>query len=373
MDSRERILQALSHREPDKVPLDIQGMGASRVYAKPMRAFCELAGQKCDFDADIEGFAVLSEGLLDRLKVDTRGVAARAPEETKSWREGETVFVENEMGVISARPPSSIYFDTVLNPMSGVTCIDDVRNFPWPDPEEPSRFCGLEQKISRLKGLFAVILTPFLPGVFETLISLCGYERTMAGLIEDRSLFQYIIDRIVEIKCSFYRKLGKSITEFPDIVFETDDLGTQNGPLISPRMYRELFLPAHKKVIDEIKKSLAGVKVLLHSCGSIRWALPMLIDAGVDIINPVQPGAKDMDLKELKREFGDSLVFWGASVDPQKTLVTGTPQMIEHEVRDHIETLSVNGGFVLAPVHNIQPDVPGRNLMAFLKAIERYR
>ncbi|MGC9321304.1 MAG: uroporphyrinogen decarboxylase family protein [Kosmotogaceae bacterium] len=277
------------------------------------------------------------------------------------------------MGVIYARPPSSIYFDTVRNPLSEVTCIDDVRDFPWPDPEAPSRLCGLERKISGLKASFAVILTPFLPGVFETLISLCGYERTMAGLIEDRSLFQYIIDRIVEIKCSFYRSLGRSITDIPDIVFETDDLGTQNGPLISPGMYRECFLPAHRRIIGEIKKSLPGVRVLLHSCGSIRWALPMLIDAGVDIINPVQPGAKDMDLKELKREFGDSVVFWGASVDPQKTLVTKTPQMIEREVREHIETLSVNGGFVLATVHNIQPDVPDRNLLAFLEAIERYR
>jgi uroporphyrinogen decarboxylase len=146
-------------------------------------------------------------------------------------------------------------------------------------------------------------------------------------------------------------------------VIEADDLGGQNAPLMSPRTYRSLIQPRHKRLFSFIKEQ-SPVKVFYHTCGAVKPLIPDLIEAGIDILNPVQISAAGMDLAELKREFGPDLVFWGGGVDTQHLLGTGTPEEIRAHVRQNIELLAPGGGFVFAAVHDIQANVPPENIMA---------
>jgi uroporphyrinogen decarboxylase len=156
-----------------------------------------------------------------------------------------------------------------------------------------------------------------------------------------------------------------------DVVVEADDLGAQHAPLMSPRTYRRVIQPRHKRLFATIKAQ-APVKVFYHTCGAVRQLIPDLIDAGIDILNPVQLSAADMDPAELKREFGRDLVFWGGGVDTQRVLEWGTPAEIQEHVRANVEALAPDGGFVFAAVHDIQATVPPENIMAMWEAWREY-
>lgn len=372
MTSKERVLISLDHQEPDHIPVDIQGTGASRIYAKPLDGLSGFRTLQLHYQVDHEGFAILDEGSLDLLRVDTRSVRVSPLTPPKRWEEGGIAYHADELGIISHKPPKSHYYDVCHHPLGQATRTEEISDYPWPAVERQERIAGIDQAIES-HGSHATILTPFMPGLFETLIALCGYERTMSGLLEERGWMESLLDRLVEMKKAFYAFLGEHLNHHPDICFETDDLGTQHGPLISPRLYKSIFLPRHRDLFQSIKAAMPHTRILLHSCGAVRWAIPLLIEAGVDILNPVQPSARDMDLSALKRDFGEAITFWGGIVDPQQTLSRGTPSQVRDEVKRHIQILGPGGGFVIAPVHNVQMDVPPENLFALLETIEAYR
>ena len=151
-----------------------------------------------------------------------------------------------------------------------------------------------------------------------------------------------------------------------------DDLGTQGGPLISPDMYRRLIKPRQQELFSFIKKKAPHAKIFFHSCGSVYHFIGDLIEAGVDILNPVQVAAADMDSKRLKKEFGNDVVFWGGGVDTQRVLPYGTPQEVRDEVKRRLDDLAPSGGFVFATVHNIQGDVPPENIVAMWETLQEY-
>ena len=153
-----------------------------------------------------------------------------------------------------------------------------------------------------------------------------------------------------------------------DVVMVAEDLGSQDGPLISPEMYRRMVKPAQKRIWQFIK-SRTNAKLFLHSCGSVRQFIPDLIEIGVDILNPVQVAAGSMDPSELKREFGKDLTFWGGGCDTQRVLTFGTPDDVEREVRRRIRELAPGGGFVFNQIHNIQPGVPPENVMRMFETV----
>jgi uroporphyrinogen-III decarboxylase len=158
-----------------------------------------------------------------------------------------------------------------------------------------------------------------------------------------------------------------------DAVFVTGtDFGTQQGPFISPKAYRDLFMPFHRAVSDWVHEHTTW-KTFIHSCGSLQAVLPDLVEAGFDILNPVQCSAAGMDPKELKDRYGNKLTFWGGGIDTQHTLPFGTPQEIDRQVRERMEVFGPGGGFVFAAVHNIQAGVPTENLLALFQAVRRYR
>lgn len=170
----------------------------------------------------------------------------------------------------------------------------------------------------------------------------------------------------------YWEKALSIVGDLVDVVQEGDDYGGQNGLLISPQIWRQVFKPRLKQLFSHIKRHAPHVFVFFHSCGSIYEIIPDLIEVGVDILNPVQVAAANMDTKRLKREFGKDLTFWGGGVDKQKVLPRETPEQVREEVKRRIEDLAVGGGFVFTTVHNIQADVPPENILAMWEALQEF-
>ena len=182
-----------------------------------------------------------------------------------------------------------------------------------------------------------------------------------------------VFERQCEIGLKNIEKLAKALGDKVQVAFVSGtDFGTQRGPFISPQAYRDLYKPFQKAINDKIHE-LTNWKIFIHSCGSIYQLIPDLIDAGFDILNPVQCSAAQMEPQRLKDEFGDQLIFWGGGVDTQKTLPFGTPKQVYNEVRERIEIFSKNSGFVFNSIHNIQSNVPTENIMAMFEAIDDCR
>jgi uroporphyrinogen decarboxylase len=189
-------------------------------------------------------------------------------------------------------------------------------------------------------------------------------------LLGNQAFAEALMDRGLEVQLQIGGKLLAAAGNFVDIIHISDDLGTQKAPLISPELYRKLIKPRQRKLFDFIK-GRTDARILLHSDGCVYPFIPDFIEIGVDILNPVQVTAEDMDPKRLKREFGDQLCFWGA-IDTQHTLPFGTPQDVRDEVRRRIEELGDKGGYVLTSVHNIQNEVPPQNICEMFDAALEY-
>jgi uroporphyrinogen decarboxylase len=197
-----------------------------------------------------------------------------------------------------------------------------------------------------------------------------GFEDWFIDLAADQKLAAAMFDAVVEHTSAIAAEILKAGGDLVDVVLVGEDMGFQNGPIISPELYRRLFKPRHKKFFDTVKKHTSAF-VLLHSCGSIYKLLPDIIELGVDAINPVHVAARDMDSSMLGSEFGDRLSFWGG-IDTQRVLPNGTPEEVKAEVRRRIRDLAPGGGYVLAAAHNIQPDVPVENILAMFEAGREY-
>ncbi|MDP7285679.1 MAG: uroporphyrinogen decarboxylase family protein, partial [Dehalococcoidales bacterium] len=197
-----------------------------------------------------------------------------------------------------------------------------------------------------------------------------GFEDWFMDLAADKKLAAAFFDATVEHSMAISEEVLKECADLIDVVATGDDLGHQNGPIVSPELYRELLKPRHMKWFNLVRKSTSAF-VWLHSCGSVYRLLPDIIDLGVDIINPVQVAAKDMDTSVLGREYGNHLTFWGG-IDTQRVLPKGTTTEVKDEVKRRIGDLAPGGGYVLAAVHNLQPDVPLENILSMYDAAKEY-
>ena len=181
-----------------------------------------------------------------------------------------------------------------------------------------------------------------------------------------------MLDALMEIHLVTLENVCNAVGDVVDIIRFGDDLGMDTGPFMRPRIYQQLFKPRHTILCDYVKEH-SNMHTFLHSCGSIYKLLPDLIEAGFEIINPVQISSRDMEPERLKKEFGDDITFWGGGADTRRTINHGTPDEVKDHVRHNIEIFSPGGGFVFNTVHNIMPDVPPKNIIAMFEAIDEYR
>jgi uroporphyrinogen decarboxylase len=378
MNSRERVRLALDHREPDHVPLDLGGTGLSAIHVTAYRSLRQHLGlpqtqARIGFVA--EQLSLVDEDIAERLQTDVRPVlpGTASTFEYVFRDEGEYEAYTDEWGIGWCKPKDGgFYYDMYHHPLAAADSLEDLKSHPFPDPLDDGRFASLRVQAEAAAATGkAVALAGPCAGIAEVCSWLRGYEQYYIDLALNQNWIAYMLDRMVEFKSAFWERALKEMGDLVDVVIEADDLGAQNNLLLSPDTYRRLIKPRHKQLFKFIKGQ-APVKVFYHSCGAIRPLIGDLIDAGIDILNPIQISSPGMDPKELKQEFGRDLVFWGGGVDTQTVLGTGMPEEVKADVRRNIEALAPGGGFVFAAVHDIQANVPPENIWAMREAWKTY-
>ena len=377
MSSRERVLTALDHREPDRVPYDFGGTFVTSSHHVAYRRLREYLGLSPEVNvADIRlGLAWTDRDVQDLLGADV-GIVATGPPDPASWQlevreAGEYLELTDEYGMGWRQPrDGGLYFDLFHSPLADVETPADVAAYPWPDPTDPHRFSHLradcervvfeEGRASACKGI--------IPGTLEVSLWMRGFERFFMDLVQDQALAGAILDKALEIKLRFWETVFGQIGDILDVIYDADDYGSQMAPLIAPDLWRKMIKPRISELYAFVHAN-SRAKVFLHSDGAIKSLIPDLIEAGVDGLNPVQFTAEGMDLAELKREFGREIAFWGGGVDTQKVLPRGTPDEVRAQVLRNVETLMPGGGYIFATVHNIQADVPPENIVAMVEAL----
>ena len=373
--SRERLLTALEHREPDRVPIDFGGnqTGIHKFAYQQLIGQLGLKEELVILDI-VQQLAKPSEAVLQRLHVDTRYVWARGAGRFKGdvvhrTRDGQIwQDFTDEFGVTWSMPDRSPnYFDISHSPLAGLS-LEQIKNYPFPQGDDPSRFEGLRERVLALKRDTPFAVVSGISGVvYEYCWYLRGLENLFTDMMERPEILESLLDRMLKFWLDWFRLFLAEVGDVVDVIMIGDDLAGQKGPLFSPSIYRALIKPRQKRLVQYIK-SRTPAKIWYHSCGAVVEYIPDLLDNGIDILNPVQISAKGMDPTKLKAEYGDKLAFWGGAIDSQHVLPRGTPEEVRESIRRNIEAFKPGGGYVFNNVHNIQSDVPPENILAMYDA-----
>ena len=402
---RQRVLTALNHQQPDRVPVDFGGHRSSGIAALLYPRLCDALGlepRPVRVYDPTQQLAIIDEDVLDRLGVDTielgRGFALQEqdwadwvlPDGTPcllpAWvrperQPGQWVIRSKTGRVVSRMPDGALYFEQCYWPFLEEDDLDHLEEAlddqmwgavqapPGPLVSGPDGDQKLAEGARRLRSQTdRAIIGLFGGNLLETGQFLYRIDRFLMLLAENPPRAHAFLDRLVEIHLANLEKYLAAVGDNIDIILFGDDLGTQGGPQISPRMYREFFKPRHAQMWRRAKE-LADVKVMLHCCGGIRPLIPDLIEAGLDTTNPVQISCVGMDAAGLKRDFGDRLALWGGGCDTQWILSHASPEEVRRHVRQQVAILSPGGGFIFQQVHNILADVPVENVIAMFEAL----
>ncbi len=369
LTSRERVARALNHEEADRIPIDVGGFHSTALHREGYLRLREHLGLPAASDEEVFMLSAQlvrpDEELSLRFGGDTIGIFDRPPDAWRLEIDPGSDSYKDEWGVELRRSPGSHHYAPVKHPLQGAET-QDLDRYPWPNPRDPGRFRGLRDRARELyekTDKFLVTSCISAMGPVHMTARLTGFEDHFTKMLEDKPFTRAITERMTDFCIAFWDEMLDHIGPYVGAVLIADDLGGQDGPLIGPRLYRELYKSSHARLISSIK-SKADVKVIFHSCGSVYHFIQDFIDVGGDALNPVQVSAAHMDTARLKAEFGDRLAFWGGGCDVHKVLPFGTPEEVAREVRMRIAHLAPGGGFVFAPAQNIQPDVPPENVLA---------
>jgi uroporphyrinogen decarboxylase len=369
MNGRECVLAAINHEEPERLPVDFGGRHTTmhRQAHENLKRFLGLEGGEEVFRQFWLQTVEMDPRIQERLGGDVLAFCTGKPDAWDLEVDDATGVFFDEWGAGYRMPPGGYYYDYDSHPLAHVKSIDQLDAYSWPDPLDPGRYRGLKEQVARAaaSGDKAIMMTISPAGSWEHSWTLRGPEQALLDLVAQRELYEAILDRIVQFQLAQWDQVLELVGEYIDVAAMSDDLGTQVGPMISPVLYRELFKPRLMQITSLIHQK-SHAKTYLHTDGSVYAFLPDLIEAGIEIINPVQTECKNMEPERLKREFGDRLTFWGAGCNT-RVLEFGTPDDVRSEARHAIETLGPGGGYVFGPIHNVQPEVPPENVVAMLE------
>jgi len=379
MTSRQRVLKALNHEVPDRVPIDLGGFqtGIHKDAYVPLLGHLGLRDEVTIMDP-VQQLARPCEELLERFHVDIRYVVAHGPESFKGGIERNTRDgrlwhdLKDEFGVVWSMPDDRpLYMDISHHPLANATHAD-IADYPFPKGDDPTRFTGLREQTQALRRETPYALSTGIGGVvYEICWYMRGLERWFMDMIENPAFCTALLDRTLQFWLGYYSRFLAEVGDLIDVVMIGDDVGGQSGPLFSPAFYRSVVKPRQKQLVQHIKR-LTPAKIWYHTCGSVRQLIPDLLDNGIDILNPVQISAADMDPRDLKRDFGDKLVFWGGGIDTQHVLAFANPPEVKEHVRRNVEAFKPGGGYVFNSVHNLQAGVPPENIVALFDAAHQY-
>jgi len=359
MNSKERILAAIEHKETSKTPVDLGGY-QSGICWRAYNSLKNKIGLKTETKIlePIQMLAAIEEPILNQFNVDTRYIFPDFFPE-RCWEDDYT-FVD-AWGIKWQRQPNGNYHNMIIHPFKDFDNINDFQKYKWPKSDKLYNKDEIENIINSEKSKGYAIFTS-LSGVFEQAWYLRGFENFFLDLAANKKFAEKILDNVLEVLLHNYSIYFDNFGDNIDCVQFWGDVGSQNGPLIDPKMYKEIIRPREEKLIQFTKEN-TNAKIGWHSCGSCQRFIPDFIDMGIDILNPIQINAKNMDPIELKRKYGNDIAFWGG-IDSQELLPKKTPQEVRKEVRRIIEIFSLNGGYIFSGCHNIQNDVPPENIIA---------
>jgi uroporphyrinogen decarboxylase len=374
LTSRQRLLLALNHQEADRIPIDLGGFQTG-IHRQAYEALIKRLGFKEEIQIldPVQNIVAPSERVLEKFHVDIRYVTAHGPEsfqggiednirDGRAWQD-----LRDEFGVVWSKPEGGLYMDITQHPLSTAT-IRDIKEYPFPKGGDPSRFTGVREKALELKNNTPYALSSGICGVtYEVCWYMRGLERWFIDMIENPAFCEALIDQTAQYWVDWMKGFLGEVGDLLDVIMIGDDLAGQTGPLFSPTFYRQVVRPRQQRVIDTIKQNTRA-KIWYHTCGSCLPYIPDLIEMGVDALNPVQIGARNMDARRLKDQFGKQLTFWGGAIDAQKILPFATPEEVRQEVRKNIEIFKPSGGYIFNNVHNIQAGVPAENILALYEA-----
>ena len=372
MTSKERVLTALDHKQPDCCPISFGSSICDGMTRAAKERFDEYMGYEpapVKTRHYVMGMVETPKQIIDWIDPDfaTVWMGSQWVEKGKKFEDGSYI---DAFGCTVR--PVSYYYDIIKRPLTGPITADDIKNHKWPDPYASWRIDGIiEQAEAASKTGKAVLLDIPALGPFEGGCWLRGFDDFLCDFYEDEYLVETMMDVITENTIGFWDAALSKIGHLVDVCGQGDDIAMQDRPFIATEMYDRIIKKYHKRIFDFIK-SKTNAKIFMHVCGSVHDLIPSLIDAGIDILEAVQTSAANMDPVGLKNKFGNELSFWGA-IDTQKLILNATPEEFKKEIFRLVDILGKNGGFVLAPGHNIQPDVPWENLKAMFEAFTELR
>jgi len=398
-------MASFSHRDPDRVPIDFSGHRSSGIaaiaYVK-LRKYMGLPEKRIRVYDPVQQLAIVDDDVLDRFGVDAielgRGFALEdqywadwtlpdgTPCQMPVWglpkRENGTWVIRSKSGRVLAHMPEGVLqFEQVNYPFAEVANVDDIRGAlaecmwsaiptaPGPLGDGPEGLKRLTETAKAFRQKTDRAIIGLFGGNFLELGQwLYRNDNFYVLLAAEPKKAHEFLDKLLEVHLANLERFLGAVGPYIDIILFGDDMGMQTGPQVSLRMHREFFKP-RQKILWGRSKQLANAKVMLHCCGGVRELLPDMIEVGLDTINPVQISCRGMDPKELKREFGKDIVFWGGGCDTQEVLPYQSPEAIKKHVRELVSVLSSDGGFVFQQVHNILAHIPPQNVVAMFDAV----
>jgi len=353
MTHRERVLLALSRKEPDRVPFTMDF--TPEIYER----FKRETG---------------AEDYYEYFKIDIRYTGPDSTKKTADFTPyiGRSAHPErrrvDEWG-IGWEKGSLHHFEDMVHPLRNMTSIKELEQYPWPDVDADYRWQNVPRQVKTLQaqGYPVIVGIPCAGGtLFETAWYMRGMENLLSDMLINEEFAAWIFDRLTDMAVRNAERIAKAGA---DIMLTGDDIGTQRAMLMSPELWRKWLKPRMAKIIKTARDIKPDIHVFYHSDGNIEPVIPELIEIGIDVLNPVQPEC--MDPEKIKEQYGDRLSFWG-TIGTQTTMPFGTPEDVRNEVKLRMETVGKGGGLLLAPTHVLEPDVPWENILAFVDAIERF-
>jgi uroporphyrinogen decarboxylase len=371
MNKIERVNAALMHKQPDKTPVSLGTIivdGMTRYALKNYEEFKEKSVSDPVVTSRAMQTAVIPEWILDDLDSEFRPVRM-----IEAFTDN-TVYSDDGFtdGYGLFWKKSEMYFDPYKGPWEGNVKLEDIKNNPWINAYLPEKVAGMKKRCKALKEAGYIVVADMMTfGPFEHAIWMRGYENFLCDFYTNPDLAEAILDKTTQGGIELFDALLTEVGDYIDIVCHGDDMGMQDRSLFSPEIYDKFIKKCHKKQIDFIKTK-TNAKVLFHSCGSVFGLIPGLIEAGVDILNPIQTTSKNMDPENLKNSFGSELTFWGG-IDTQSLLENGTKQEMRDEIIRLVDVLGKDGGYILAPAHNLQRSVPAENIQFMFDCLKEFR
>jgi len=376
MDSFKRVLKAINFKESDRVPLDICGTTVSGIAITTLKKLLKKYNyeSKIDISDYIQQIGIPSPSFLSFLNVDTKRVGPHriSDFDRKVKKINHRKKIIDFWNIEYLMKENEYYFNQVSWPLAKENNLKDAilaYNFPKPDKNYLKKVI---KKNVKKNSTFYPILDRDCAGLLEMSTRLRGVEKFFMDLYLEKKTVEALIDKILEYKFAYWDITLDAFGKREVIISEADDYGTEFSLLISPKMLKDIFFPRLKKLFKFIKEKNPKARIFFHSCGAIREIIPDLIDIGVDILNPIQYKAAGMGLKNLKKDFGKGIIFWGGGIDTQKILPFGTPTAVKDEVKRVLDVMAPGGGYVFTTVHNIQADVPIKNIISILETLKYY-